>query len=117
MYFRSNTGDFFLISPIAGGSNSGVETSRSRPLGSGALICAAPASAIVGDVVGGIASISILVIALWYSLERRTGGGQAHYFKRPSPADILPSEGLYTWAIGCVGERTIRVYPSASRSG
>ena len=101
--------DYFLVSPIAGGSNSGVETSRSMPSSTTVpsststssslpivVAHAAPVGAIVGGVIGGVAGIAILVIVLWSFLRKRSGGGQAYYFEKPTPADILASEGLWT---------------------
>jgi hypothetical protein len=96
--------DYFLITPTTGGSVSGVETSRSMPSSTSTssslpIVTAktAPVGAIVGGVVGGIAGIAILVLAIWYFLKKRTSGGQAYYFDKPSPADMLASEGLYTF--------------------
>lgn len=96
--------DCFLVTPSAGGSISGVETSRSAPSStsssSGLPIVttqAAPVGAIVGGVVGGIAGIAILVFAVWYFMRKKSRGGQAYYFDRPSPADILAGEGLHTF--------------------
>ena len=93
--------DFFLVIPIAGGSSSGVETSRSMPSATSSSLpivttTNAPVGPIVGGVVGGIAGIAILAFLLWYFLKKRTSGGQAYYFDRPSPADMLASEGLCT---------------------
>jgi len=103
--------DFFLISPIAGGSTSGVETSRSAPSPTSTssslpivTASATPVGPIVGGVVGGIAGIAVLAFALWYFMKKRSSGGQAYYFDRPSPADILASEGLYTFLRLCCRE-------------
>ena len=103
--------DYFLISPIAGGSTSGVETSRSAPsptsTSSGLPIVttsATPVGPIVGGVVGGIAGIAVLAVALRYFMRKRTSGGQAYYFDKPSPADILAGEGLYTFLRLCCRE-------------
>ena len=57
--------------------------------------------AIVGGVVGGTAAIAILAIAAWYFLHRRSRGGQAYYFDKPSPEDMLAAEGLYTVRLPC----------------
>jgi hypothetical protein len=91
--------DYFLILPSTGGSTSGVPTSRDAPSPTSSssslpivTTTTAPVGAIVGGVVGGIAGITILVIAVWYFLRKRTGGGQAYYFEKPNPADILASE-------------------------
>ena len=72
--------DFFLVSPIAGGSGS-----------------ATPVGAIAGGVVGGVFGIGILGIALWYFMGTRTGCNLAHYFKEPNLSDIPVSEGLCTF--------------------
>jgi len=81
--------DYFLIVPSLGsGNQSGVEAT-------GPPTATTPVGAIVGGVVGGIASIAILVFALlWYFLRKRRHGGQAYYFEKPTPADILAIEGL-----------------------
>lgn len=91
--------DFFLITPTAG-SDSGIATSRSAPAPSSTQSLlpivtsqAAPVGAIVGGVVGGIAGIAILCLALWYFLRKRTSGGRAYYFEKPTPADMLAGEG------------------------
>ena len=95
--------DYFLVSPIAGGPISGVETSRSIPTSTSTssslpvvVTSATPVGAIVGGVIGGIAGIIILAIALWCFLRRRTGGGQTDHTDGPGPVDILASEGLCT---------------------
>lgn len=92
--------DFFLVTPIAGASSSGVETSgiapSSTPTQSTPPILATrstPVSAIVGGVVGSIAGIVILVVILWYFL-RRLRGGQGYYFEKSTPAEILADERL-----------------------
>jgi len=91
--------DFFLVTPVAGGSSSGVETSRSMPTSTSASSSlpivttrATPVGAIVGGVVGGIAGIALLVLAVWYFFGRKSRGGQAYYFEKPSPADMLAGE-------------------------
>jgi len=91
--------DFFLVTPSANGGSSGVETSRTPPTStstsSGLPIVtshATPVGAIVGGVVGGIAGIAILSILAWYFLRRRSRGGQAYYFDKPTPGDILAGE-------------------------
>jgi len=91
--------DYFRIVPS-------VETPRSTPSptsGGGTSPTSAlpivptqsfPVGAIVGGVVGGIAGIVILVLALlWCFLRKRSRGGQAYYFEKPTPADILAGEG------------------------
>jgi len=93
--------DFFLVTPNAGGgSPSGVVTSRNVPTpGSGPTSStvpivsstATPVGPIVGGVVGGIAGIALLIFGLWYFLRRRSGG-QAYYFEKPTPGDILAGE-------------------------
>jgi hypothetical protein len=95
--------DFFLITPSAGGSHSGVETSRSVPTSTSSssslpivTTSSTPVGAIVGGVVGGIAGIAILAIGLWWFLRRRSRGGQAYYFDKPTPGDILAGEGPQT---------------------
>ena len=67
---------------------------------------ATPVGPIVGGVVGGIAGIAILAFLLWYFLRKRTSGGQAYYFDKPSPADMLASEGLCTSQ--AISRRTLR---------
>jgi hypothetical protein len=93
--------DYFLISSAAGGSTSGVETSRSIPSSTStssslpiATTRATPVGAIAGGVVGGISGIAILVITLWYFLKKRPG-------RRGIPTD----EGLYTFHQLCCRER------------
>ena len=92
--------DYFLIVPTAGGSNSGVATSRSAPAPSTTQTTipivtshATPVGPIVGGVVGGIAGIVIVAFAVWYFLKKRSSGGRAYYFEKPSPADMLAGEG------------------------
>lgn len=89
--------DFFLISPTAGGSNSGVQTSRSTPTPTVPIHVTqgstTPVGAIVGGVVGGIAGIALLLLAAWYFLFRKKRGGQAYYFDKPRPEDMLAAEG------------------------
>jgi len=51
-----------------------------------------PVGAIVGGVVGGIAGIAILLLALWYFLRKRSSGGRAYYFDKPTAGDILSGE-------------------------
>jgi len=95
--------DYFLITPLAGAAGSGVETSRSIPTATSSsssipisITHGANVGAIVGGVLGGIAGIAILVIVAWYFLFRRRRGGQAFYFDKPNPGDILAAEG---WCI------------------
>lgn len=92
--------DFFLITPSTGGAHSGVGTSRSVPGSTSSSTSvpivtthSTPVGAIVGGVVGGIAGIAILAIALWYFLRKRTSGGRAYYFDKPTSGDILAGEG------------------------
>jgi len=99
--------DYFRIVPSIENSSSmpsstsSLETSHSTPSPtstSSALpdvsLRSIPVGAMVGGVVGGIAGIVILVLALlWCFLRKRPRGGQAYYFEKPSPADILAGEG------------------------
>ena len=97
--------DYFLVAPIAGAASSGVETSRIMP-SSTSTSTSSPlpivtsnsvnVGAIVGGVVGGIAGIVILAVVVWYFLHKRTRGGQAYYFDKPNPGDMLAAEGRYT---------------------
>lgn len=104
------TVDYFLITPSAGGTDSGVETSRdtpsstptqstltqSTPTQSTLPIVATrstPVGAIVGGVVGSIAGIAILAVALWYLL-RKSRGGRAYYSEKPTLGGILADERL-----------------------
>jgi len=91
--------DYFLVAPVAGGATSGVQTSRDMPsptsTASNLPIVtsqAAPVGAIVGGVVGGIAGIAALCLAIWYFMKRRSRGGQAYYFDKPTPGDMLAGE-------------------------
>ena len=95
--------DFFLVTPNANGAGpSGVVTSRNvptpgSPTSSPSTVPivtsqATPVGPIVGGVVGGIAGIALLIFGLWYFLRRRSGG-QAYYFEKPTPGDILAGEG------------------------
>ena len=92
--------DFFLIAPTAGASNSGVQTSRTAPSPTVPISVTHPSTtpvgAIVGGVVGGIAAIALLLFALWFFVWRKKRGGQAYYFDKPKPADMLAAEGQYT---------------------
>jgi Trk-type K+ transport system membrane component len=110
--------DYFAIYFTVGESSSIVETSSSVPSPTStsssppitttsdsatvATTRATPVGAIAGGVIGGIA---ILVFALWYFLRKRHGGGRPYYFERPSPTEILASEGLYTFLRLCYRER------------
>jgi len=93
--------DYILITPNTGWCHSEVGTSGSAPSSTptspGLPIVttqSTPVGAIVGCVVGGIAGIVVLVLALlWYFLRKRPRGGQAYYFEKPTPADILAGEG------------------------
>jgi len=113
--------DYFRIAPSISGGSSSVETSSSVPsltskmpsltssmpsptssVETSALPVVATRSslvgAIVGGVVGGIAGIVILALAmLWYLLRKRSRGGQAYYFEKFTPADILAGEGPWTF--------------------
>jgi len=92
--------DYFLITPNAG-CHPGVGTSPSAPTSTPtsagipfATTQPTPVGTIVGAVVGGIAGIIILALALlWYFLGKRSSGGQAYYFEKATPADILADEG------------------------
>jgi hypothetical protein len=91
--------DAFLITPSTGGDHSGVSTSRGVPAPSSTSSSipivtskSTPVGAIVGGVVGGIAGIAILALALWYFLRKRTSSGQAYYFDKPTPGDLLAGE-------------------------
>ena len=104
--------DYFLITPSTSGSVSGVETSRSMPTSTSTSSSVpivtthdTPVGTIVGGVVGGVAGIALLVVALLYFLKKRSRGGQAYYFEKPSPADILATEGLYISYRSCRGGR------------
>lgn len=91
--------DCFLISPSIGGVHSGVSTSRSVPTPTSTSSSlpivtsqSTPVGAIVGGVVGGIAGIAILALALWYFLRKKSSGGRAYYFDKPTAGDILAGE-------------------------
>ena len=93
--------DYFLVTPIAGGSSSGVGTSRGVPsptVTSSSLPIvttkSTPVGAIVGGVVGGIAGIAILVGIVLYFLKKKSSG-KAYYFEKPKPGDMLAGEGSY----------------------
>ena len=106
--------DYFLVTPTTGGSDSGVETTRSIPsstMVSAPGVATPPTGAIVGGVIGATVGISILVIALWCFLKRRSRGGQAHDVEKPSPADIPAGEGLYMFHRLC--RREIRRFTQA----
>jgi len=95
--------DFFLISPVAGASNSGVATSRSTPSPTVPIKItehSTPVGAIVGGVVGGVAGIALLVLAAWYFLFRKKRGGQAYYFDKPKPEDMLAAEDQHIEPFG-----------------
>ena len=81
----SSTGTSDTSTPSDSNTSSGLPTAtRSTPIG-----------AIVGGVVGGIAGVVILTLALlWCFLRKRSRGGRAYYFEKPTPVDILAGEGL-----------------------
>ena len=112
--------DFFLVTPAAGGSSSGVDTTRSVPsstitsrrvpsstITSGRVpsstitsssvpivtTSSTPIGAIAGGIVGSIAGIAILAIAVWYVLRRRSCRGKAYYFESLTSEDTLDGEG------------------------
>jgi len=96
--------DYFLVTPVAGTTGSGVETSRSMPSSTSTSTTSSlpivtsnsvNVGAIVGGVVGGIAAIVLLAAAAWYFLRKRTSGGQAYYFDKPNPGDILAAEDAH----------------------
>lgn len=90
--------DFFQVLPNGGGVSSGVGSTHTVPsttsTGSTTATRSTPIGAIVGGVVGSVAGILVLVIAGYYFLSRRSRGGQAYYFEKPDPADVLAGEGL-----------------------
>jgi hypothetical protein len=93
--------DFFLITPSVGGVHDGISTSRSIPTPTSSSSSlpivttqSTPVGAIVGGVVGGIAGIAILILALWYFLRKRSSGGRAYYFDKPTAGDMLSGEGM-----------------------
>ena len=88
--------DFFYVNVTsdAGGGSSG-DTTRSVPSSTmtSSSVSSTPVGAIAGGIVGGIAGIAILAIAVWYFLRRRSRGGQADCFEKPTPGDIVSGEG------------------------
>jgi hypothetical protein len=92
--------DFLLVTPAAGGSSSGVDTTRSVPSStitssSVPIVTASstPIGAIAGGIVGSIAGIAILSIAVWYILRRRSCRGKAYYFETITSEHTLDGEG------------------------
>lgn len=97
--------DCFLITPSADADGDydgdGVSTSRSIPAPTSSSSSlpivtsqSTPVGPIVGGVVGGIAGIAILALALWYFLRKRSSGGRAYYFDKPTAGDMLSGEGM-----------------------
>ena len=93
--------DYITITPSEGGSSSssGVSTTTVGPASTSTTpivtIQSTPVGAIVGGVVGGIAGIAIIIIAMYFLLNRRTRGERPYYFDKPSADNILAGEGLY----------------------
>lgn len=91
--------DYFAFTPTPGLYSSGLETTSMRPTSTSAIESSSetPVGAIVGGVVGGIAGIVVLLIAGYYfmKMKRKSGGGQAYYFDKPNPSDVLAGEGPY----------------------
>ena len=92
--------DYFLVTPLPGASESGIETTRAAPSSTATVVHTViahsiPVGPIVGGVVGGVAGIAILLVVAYYFLIRRPRGGQAYYFEKPGAADVLAEEGLY----------------------
>lgn len=88
--------DYFLVIPAAGGDTSGMTTTRAAPSATSStptvVTQSTPVGAIVGGVVGGIAGIAIMALLAYYFLRKRSGGGRAYYFDKPTAADVLAGE-------------------------
>jgi hypothetical protein len=118
--------DYFLVLPPAGGSISGVETSRTIPssaLASSSLpiattsnfptatISITPVGPIVGGVVGGVAGVAILAIALWYFLRM-----EDRWWSRKAQQDRHSRRYRFVYIPSAMLQRTLTVCPTSSRS-